>query len=367
MSNFFLFIKKFLNAKWVFQKPRNKKFVIYDSGNSEVLFKYIKRNQSAIYYTRWEEINFFILIYVIINFGLKQMRKNYKKTFFNFVDPKVVVTLMSSHTAFYKLKSEFPKITTIAIQCNPGDPDFMKFIKNAKKNSLSCDYFFFFSESFKSIYKKYILIKKKSFVIGSFRNNFFHKKSLVSKKLLFISKANWNSKGSLNELILLNIIIKYLKKNKKGKIDICLKTNSFDIINYFKKNLDQKYINIIPKKNNYLLILNYENIIFTDSTLGYECLARGKKVISLCLGSLKRSWCKKNNFLPINKFGHPLKLEDEGFCWSNRCSEKKINDLLKNIISMKQTKFNKKIKNYKKKIMPLDLENSKFKRLLCVE
>ena len=28
------------------------------------------------------------------------MRKNYKKTFFNFVDPKVVITLMSSHIAF---------------------------------------------------------------------------------------------------------------------------------------------------------------------------------------------------------------------------------------------------------------------------
>ena len=43
----------------------------------------------------------------------------------------------------------------------------------------------------------------------------------------------------------------------------------------------------------------------------------------------------------------------------------KVNNLLENIISMKQTKFNKKIKNYKK-IMSIDLENSKFKRLLCV-
>ena len=81
--------------------------------------------------------------------------------------------------------------------------------------------------------------------------------------------------------------------------------------------------------------------------MGYECLASGK-IISFCLGSLKRNWCKKNNFLPINKFGHPLKLEDEGFCWSNRCSEKKVNNLLENIISMKQTKFNKKIKIIKK-------------------
>ena len=72
------------------------------------------------------------------------MRKNYKKTFFNFVDPKVVITLMSSHITFYKLKSQFPKITTISIQCNPGDPDFMKFIKNAKKDLFPVIIFFSF-------------------------------------------------------------------------------------------------------------------------------------------------------------------------------------------------------------------------------
>ena len=32
--------------------------------------------------------------------------------------------------------------------------------------------------------------------------------------------------------------------------------------------------------------------------LGYECLARGKKVISFGLGSLKKNWCIQNGFEP---------------------------------------------------------------------
>jgi len=366
MLNFFLFIKKFFKARWVLQKPKQKKFIVYDFVNSNVIFKYIKKTQSAIYYTRWEEINFFILFYIIFNYGLKDIKKNYKKFFFIFVNPKIAITSTSNQVSFYKLKNHFPNITTISIQNNLGDEDFIKLLKNEKKNSLSCDYFFFFSDSFRRMYEKYILVKKKSLIIGSFKNNFYYKKSSNNKKLLFISKSNWNTKGFLNEIILLNYIIKFLKKNQTGKIDICLKTDDLFIINHYKKNLDLKFINIIPKKNNYLSSYDYETIIFTDSTLGYECLAKGKKIISFALGSLKKDWCIKNNILPLNKFGYPYELKNEGFCWSNSCSEKKVNKLLKNIIFMKQSLFNKKIKNFKNKIMFFDPKNSKFKRLLCV-
>lgn len=364
MLKFFLFIKNFFKAKWVFKKPEKKKFVIYDLGNSNIIFKYVDRNQSAIYYNRWEEVNFFILYSVITNYGFKDIRKNYKKTFFNLIDPKVVITLMSTQIAFYKLKKIFPNIITISIQNNVGNTEFMRLLKNEKKDSLSCDYFLFFSDTFRIMYEKFISVKKKSLIIGSFRNNFYYKKSSNNKKILFISKCNWNSKGAQNEIILLRFIIKFLKRNQMGKIDICLKTNDRSIYNYFKENLNQEYINLIKKQNNYLTTDNYENIIFTDSTLGYECLAKGKKIIALSLGSLKKNWCLKNNFTPINKFGYPFKLKDEGFCWSNISSEQKVYKLLKSIIYMKQSTFNKKIKIIKKNIMHLDPKNTKFKNLL---
>ena len=98
--------------------------------------------------------------------------------------------------------------------------------------------------------------------------------------------------------------------------------------------------------------------------MGYECLGRGKKIISLALGSLKRQWCLDNGFRPIIKFGYPGSLNNAGFCWSNTGSEKKINQLLKDILLMKQSTFDKKIYKIKSKIMFFDPNNTKFKRLL---
>lgn len=364
MINFFL-LKNFFKAKWVYQKPKHKKFIIYDLAHSKYLLNYIKKEESAIYYTRWEEINFFILIKAIISFGFKNIRKNYKKIFFNHVKPKIVITMMSNYTAFYELKNQFSNIITIAIQNDLGNDNFIKILKKQKKNFFSCDYFLFFSDSFRKMLQRYITIKKKSLIIGSFRNNHHNYKSLNTKKLLFISKCN-KGQTALNEIILLKFIIKYLIKNKAGKIDISLKTDDVSIINYFQKNLNTDFINIIPKKNSYLLIQKYQNIIFTDSTLGYESLARGKKIISFGLGSLNKKWCIKNGFNPINKFGFPAKFKNNGFCWSNKSAEKNIDNLLKTILSMRQTDFNKKIKIAREKIMFYDPNNTKFKRLICV-
>lgn len=362
--NFFLLIKNFLKAKWVFSKPMKKKYLIYDFANSNYLFQYIEKRECEIYYTRWEEINLFVLCVVVFNHGFVNLRTNYKFFFFKFVKPKIAITMMSSYTAFYELKKQFPNIITIAIQNDLGNDLLIKTLRKAKKDTYLCDYFLFFSETFKDLYQRYITIKKKSLIIGSFRNNHYNYKDVNNKKILFISKVN-KGQTAFNEIVLLKLIIKYLIKNNEEKIDICLKTDDISIVEYYKKNLNTNYINIILKKNSYLLIKNYENIIFTDSTLGYECLGRGKKIISLTLGSLKKQWCINNDFNPIHKFGYPGRFNNDGFCWSNTSSEKKINQLLKNILSMNQSTFDKKINKAKKKIMFFDPNNSKFKKLLC--
>ena len=41
--NLFLLIKNFSKAKWVFSRPKNRKYLIYDSGHSNYLFQYIKK------------------------------------------------------------------------------------------------------------------------------------------------------------------------------------------------------------------------------------------------------------------------------------------------------------------------------------
>ena len=44
--NLFLLIKNFSKAKWVFSRPKNRKYLIYDSGHSNYLFQYIKKENA---------------------------------------------------------------------------------------------------------------------------------------------------------------------------------------------------------------------------------------------------------------------------------------------------------------------------------
>ncbi len=84
MIYFFLF-KKFIKARWIYKKPQHKKFILYDLAHSNYLLNYIRKENTAIYHTRGEEINFFFLYKAIISFCLRNIRKNYKKIFFYYV------------------------------------------------------------------------------------------------------------------------------------------------------------------------------------------------------------------------------------------------------------------------------------------
>ena len=93
---------------------------------------------------------------------------------------------------------------------------------------------------------------------------------------------------------------------------------------------------------------------------------QGKKIISFGLGSLNKKWCIKNGLIPINKFGYPGKFKNNGFCWSNISDEPKINRLLSNIISMKQSEFDRKIKVIKKKLCFMILKTQNLKNYYVV-
>ena len=106
----------FIKAKWVFKKPVQKKYLIYDAN---LIVKYclnILIKNCEIYHVRWEVINFYVIYKTLIIYGFKNIKENYKKVYFNFVRPSIAITLINSNVAFYKLKYFFPNIITIAIQ-----------------------------------------------------------------------------------------------------------------------------------------------------------------------------------------------------------------------------------------------------------
>ena len=128
-------------------------------------------------------------------------------------------------------------------------------------------------------------------------------------------------------------ILKLLKKyfeNNKLKMSILLTSKSKEIqkheISYYK-NYFGSNCNFIKTKfwwDPYKVIDNYENIIFIDSTLGYEAISRKKKV---AIFSLRRS----RNLLEY--FGWPSKVKNKciSFFCGQKLEYKEINRVLNNI------------------------------------
>ena len=95
------------------------------------------------------------------------------------------------------------------------------------------------------------------------------------------------------------------------------------------------------------------------STLGYEFLARGKKVIFFSR-NVKNSH-KINNKI---KFGYPYIKNKKGFFYSNEITKKEIIKLIENVSYISKKKWINKIIKIKNQIMIYDYKNNILKKNL---
>jgi hypothetical protein len=340
--------------KFNFSKPKKKKILIYDEYSlkfSKVLFK--KKNYEVLK-TRFEEINIYIFIITILKHGFINLILNYKVEFIKFINPKIIFTSIDNDLNFYKLKlmDSISKYNFISAQNGMRDSQFyktcLKFIKN-NKQKLICDHIFVFNNPEKQRLKN--IIRAKIHVVGNIFNNSlkkYSKKNLNS--VTFIS--NGLGKGQDANLFLEKKIFSYLLFLSK-KFNFTL--NFLDRPNQDNKDKipigNWKYYYFKKNNENKDKFLNSQKIfIFRRSTLGYELMARGKKVISI-----------ERDF-PI--IGHQKKFKKNGFFWLNSWDEKKFYQKFKKLTEMSNREWLNKIKFYKNDIMAYDKNNSKIKLII---
>ena len=114
--------------------------------------------------------------------------------------------------------------------------------------------------------------------------------------------------------------------------------------NYLLSKLPEKHnVRVIKKKSrfdNYSLVNKFETIVFIDSTLGYEAIARKKKIVALS--------CRKlENTLPFAPFGFPTIKSNKAFFFTNFNTKKEIFRVLNNVYNLSQKKW---VENYQKKL-----------------
>ena len=362
-----------LKRKFIFNNYTNKKYLILENLNSDILIKYLGKKNTEIISLR-SEINFFLILKLI--FKLKRLNQiNYYLESINQVKPQKIITNIDSNINFYKLKKYYPRKIFISIQNGVRIDNIFRNEKN-----LICDKILCHGLKDINFYKK--SIKASVIPIGSLKNNLI-KNDLKNEKniISFISQYRDTDENTIISNILGKKFSKvtwgdYIKSEKKLiylLYKVCEKKNiNFNIIGtsydtlkekeWYYEILKSRNFNFIKRKNamsSYKFLNKSKMIVCMHSTLGYEFLARGKKVLFFSRNI--------NNIKEINKkikFGFPYIKNTNGFFYSNKISENQIIKLINNLEKTSKSIWLNKIKEIRKNIMIYDYKNNIFKKNL---
>lgn len=355
-KNLKLKFKNFSNIKLRFDFPTKKKIIQYDELYSSVLKKIIK-NDFNIIPTRKKEIYFWIFLKQIFffDFTFKTYIINYTK----FTQAKIIITQIDNDIVFYKLKDFIEDTYFISIQngnrMKQYTSMFHYYDKN-KKQKLKCDHVFLFNKYYINKYQN--SINSKFHVLGNLKNNMIKiNKTKFRGSFLYISSYHKDLAYRDTIIKSLNFIDSYFLKIDK-KINILLRSKNPEDhkkeIKYYKEifKSDCLFHKSSSWDKNYKILDKYENIISTNSTLGYEAISRKKKIA----------------ILPINKkerfaWPAPFKQNYNFFC-AKKLTYFETERVLNNVFKCKKSDWNKKYYNDMKDLMHFDKYNSKIKKVI---
>jgi len=354
-----LFIK-IIKAKWIFKRPKNKKILIYDyqafvKGTHKILFK----NQKKIdfFHTRFEQINFYVLIVAVINYGFKNLSISYKKTYLEFVKPKIVFTSLDHDPMFFALKIIYPNAKYISDQHGfskvPGKNWKSSFFFRCKniarklgKKKLEADACFVFN-NFEKIWMSKI-IDSKFYPYGStVNNNSLNKNNFNNNKILFIS--TFKDERLKLEKKLFNRIYNFSKKNKMQLGLLSRHDESFE--KYYRKFYNKTNWKYIPRNKSQKVINEYSIILSTESTLGFEALSKKKKCVFFLTSYAKKifNWRFKN----------------EGFFWTCNFTILNIEKVIKRVLAIKTQNWSQKSIFLRNEMLRYDKFNKKKKKVVA--
>ena len=351
--------KKIKKVKLRFDLPIKEEVLLYDELHSWILKETIKKKFNVLKVRDEKEIYFWIFLKQIILLDFKFI--TYSINYIKYISPKIIITFIDTNIDFYELKDTFKNIQFISIQNGIRTPDWFNSerMKNSKK--LKCDHIFVFNRHIIKKYAKYI--KSKFHVLGTFKNNIVSvNKTKNNNNFLLISEFEKSTKVKLKfKTKLLNFIYLYISENKK-KIYILLKSKhplkQKEEIGFYKKFFRSQciFLKSLKWEQSYETIDKFENVIFMYSTLGYEAIARKKKVAIF-------SPDKINGF--NYNFGWPATHKiNYNFFSAKKITYDEIKRVLSNISNCSQDNWQNKYYGQIKDQMYLNKKNTILKKVI---
>jgi len=362
------------------QLPKKAEVLIYDACGAEFLMPYLKKHCVTTMSVNGEVINVPCLLRSMlkIEFWQGKLHTAYTDAYIHVVSPKVIVTFIDNTPAFYTISNRFVDIKTIFVQNGIRGESVFVLEHLIRSKNFHVDYMCVFGAAIGKKYSNYL--SGQYIQIGSLKNNAVSKlNTVVSDTVLFLSQ--WHDKPKdgtafyINydgtpiswelffaaEVKALKCIDRWCFENKKH-LKICGRgeDSAGPEIQFFSSCLKDSLWDYIPKIDNfssYKLIDAAELVVFIDSTLGYESLARGKRTAALT--------CRGSAILSAGaNFGWPADLPNNGPFWSNDCDENEFQRVMNYLNSVSDEEWEQTRKHFASDLMVLDPGNTRFKSLI---
>jgi len=373
LQNFNTFI---IRPPKCWKRPKKSDVLIYDVSGSELLMQYLSLYSMEFLHIRFESVNVLCLIRAVfsISFWRGQPIQAYTDAYIRFVSPKVIITFIDNDPVFYTISSRFGFAKTVFVQ-NGTRSEIGDVFGHLEKNpKYHVDYMLVHGEAIGKQYQKFI--SGITIPTGSLKNN--HIKILSDQcigTVLFISqfrdKPENNAPFMMRsdgvpidwswfyaaEVKVLDFLGRWCLKNNK-LLKVCARKKGMggaenQFFSECLKNYNWEYIPQSESYNSYQLIDKSELVVFLDSTLGYESLARGKK--TACFA------CRAT-YLNIDdtKFGWPAMLPDNGPFWTNDSDENEFQRVMDYLNAVSPKEWEQTRHRYAFSLMELNPGNTKF-------
>lgn len=370
------------NSKKIWRKPAKAKVLIYDRAGSDIFLKYLDSKSVEILDMRGESLNFYVLFKCLLHW--KFSLQYYSLQYLACVKPSVALTFIDNNILFYQLKSYQKELTTVFVQNGlrgeAGDVFGVLKKQTYIHNKYQVNYMLTFGTAIGREYSKYI--EGKTIPIGAAKNNFYQSTTKIQlKSILFLSQYRphpmpesrpmwihndqpfyWKQMYSAEDF-LLPLLQKYCLQNKL-ELKICgcrpEPDQKNEERNYFRSLLKNETLELLEKNN---LYSSYENIVaagfvvFIDTTLGYEALARGKKAVAFTIRDKLLGGVS-------SYFGWPADLPDSGPFWTNEADEREFNRVMDYITTVSDEEWDQTRQRYVPELMEYDPGNTRFLKLM---
>ncbi len=360
-------LKALLKASYSIKRPNQKKILIFDRMSIKGGFtdKFFKNNEFEVLDVRYENINLYVLFFVLLNYGFKNLKFNYFKSFLEFVSPKIVYTGIDNQLDFFKLKNIYNKATYISDQFGISKNAYAGYKKKIKKDfywsckeylkksdsKLFADIIFTFGSN--EIKKMSRYIDGNYYALGSTKNN-FHK--IKRKKINTINEITMVCGGKYSATIESEIKVfrNLVKFGKKQNIKIYfLSRFDYEMESFYRKKYSSGKWTYLAKTNmnkSYEYLNNSQMIVFTHGTLGFEALSKGIKTAAFYSHFPEKSSSSR--------------YKRKGPFWTNSLDYISFEKLIKKVINYSNKEWSAIISKYTEELMLYDPDNRNKKLII---